>query len=397
MPLMEVLGWSLLHSLWQGALVAALLWIVLQVVRDTLPRVRYMAGLAALVIVLVLPAMNYQRTAQVWRGHRSWLVSAADVVIRGQMVAGRPDPDAVTTELRRRHASVWSDEGTTAALAEMGREPARVLAWLWLAGVLLVLGRLGVESGRARALARSGVPDPGWRAACRSVAARLDIDRPVRVRVTDRMDVPALVGWRWPVILVPRTVAPESVEMEAVLAHELAHVRRHDYLVNLLQNLVEVLLFYSPAAWWISSRIREERECSCDAAAIPAVEGGAARYVRTLLNLEVARPAWAGALSLSSGPLVRRIRRVHARAMDPRGIHWPNAAAALAVAAAVWLQVPALRHPVPLASRVSAASLMLQDLDDMRVVVRTVYPTASAPSPEDRDPCPSPPTPSREA
>ena len=375
MPLMEVVGWSLLHSIWQGALVALLLWAVLQVVRDTLPHARYLVGLVALATLLALPVMNYRQTVDVWKGHRTWLVSTADRVIRGQMAEGRTDPEAVTAELRRRHASIWAgDNGATAVVAETGREPVRALAWLWLAGVLILTGRLVLESRRARRLADSGRPDPRWREACRAAAARIGVNRPVRVRVSDRVDVPALVGWRWPVVLVPPTAPADPDRMAAVLAHELAHVRRHDFLVNLVQTLVEVLLFYSPAAWWVSARIREERECSCDVTALPAVDGGPAGYVRTLLDLETARrPAIAGVLALDGGPLVRRIRRLHARASDTRPIDWRNAAAAILVAAAAWSLAPEPEHPIPLAARVSATSLMLQDLDGMRVVVQTVH------------------------
>lgn len=373
MTALEVVGWSLLHSVWQGALVAALLWVLLRVIRDTLPRVRYVAGLVALTVLLCLPVLNYRETMALWRGHRSWLVSTADHVIRGQLAEGRPDPDAVTAELRRRHASVWADDvGPVALVAERGRELARAVAWLWLAGVLLLGARLVRDGRRARALSACGAPDPGWRAASRAVAARLGVGRPVRVRLTDRVDVPALVGWRWPVVLVPAAARAGPEAMGAILAHELAHVRRHDALVNLIQAVAEVLLFYNPAAWWISARVGEERECSCDAIAIPAVEGGAARYVRTLLAMESSRRAGAAALALTGGSLVRRIRRVHAGARDPRGIHWPRAAAALLVAGMAWAHVPAPRSPVPLAARVSALSLMQQDLEGMQVVVRTV-------------------------
>jgi beta-lactamase regulating signal transducer with metallopeptidase domain len=394
LPLMETLGWSLLHSAWQGALIALVLWAVLQVIRDTMPHARYVLGLVALVTLLALPAVNYRQTEEVWRGHRSWLVSAADVVIRGQLAEGPLDPDAVTADLRRRHATVWAgDTGMTAALAQAGREPAQALAWLWLGGSLLLLGRLGLLSWRACRLAESGAPDPRWRAACRTVAARMDVQRPVRV--TDRVDVPALVGWRWPVILVPDGIQPGPVDMEAILAHELAHVRRHDFLANLLQAVVEAFLFYSPAAWWISSRVREERECSCDATAIPALAGGSVHYARSLLNLETARPV-IGAVALNGGPLVRRIRRVHARSRDPRPIDWRNAAALVLLAATAWAAAPEPRHPIPLAARVSATSLMLQDLDEMRVVVQTVELPGWMPAREDLPACP-PSTTSQEA
>lgn len=387
MAVMEIVGWSLLHSVWQGALVALLLWAVLRVVRDTVPGARYAAGVIALIALLVLPVVNYHQTLDVWQGHRSWLVSTADNVIRGQMAEGRADPEAVTAELRRRHASIWeADTGLTGLVARQGLEPARALGWLWLAGALLLAGRLLLELGRARRLAESGTPDARWRAVCRTVGDRLGVRRPVRVRVTGRVHVPALVGWRWPVILVPPTAPTDPGRMGAVLAHELAHVRRNDFLGNLLQSVAEVLLFYNPAAWWISSRIREERECSCDLTALPAVDGGLGRYVRALMDLETARATARGVLALNGGPLLRRVRRLHGRTRDARPIEWRAAAAVVLVAAAAWSVAPEPGHPVPLAARVSATSLVLQDLDGMEVVVQTVR--LPGPAPRAPEPCP---------
>jgi beta-lactamase regulating signal transducer with metallopeptidase domain len=215
------------------------------------------------------------------------------------------------------------------------------------------------------------------------------VDRPVRVRATDRVDVPALVGWRWPVILVPAGDPPDAESMDAVLAHEIAHVRRHDYLANLLQTVADALLFYSPAAWWISAQIREERECACDVTAVRAIDGGLARYVRTLLSLETRRAPLAGAAALNGGSLVRRVRRLHRRERDGRAIDWPRAAALVLVAATLGSAAPERADPVPLAARVGATSLMLQDLDGMRVVVQAVHFPVPGPTLQPED-CPAP-------
>jgi hypothetical protein len=123
------------------------------------------------------------------------------------------------------------------------------------------------------------------------------------------------------VILAPVGVlvglAPEQVE--ALLAHELAHVRRHDYLVNVLQGIAESLLFYHPAVWWISNQIRAEREHCCDDLAV-AASGDVLVYARALAKLESTRPAhFKAALSANDGSLLRRIRRL----ADPVAAHAP--------------------------------------------------------------------------
>jgi hypothetical protein len=371
-PAIEIIGWSLLQSVWQGGVVALLLWGVLRVLGDGRPGLRHGAAVLALIGLLALPVVNYRETVGVWEGQRAWLVETAEGILRGRVSEGGVvDPTEVAAEVRRRHATAWpGDAGAVGILATRGREPVRALVWVWLAVGLALVARLGLQARRARALAESGRPDPRWRETCRRVGERMAVAGPVRVRITDGVDVPGLIGWRWPVVLVPASVAGvPRAEAEAILAHELAHVRRHDYLVNALQSTAEALLFYSPAAWWISARIREERECSCDAAAIPAVAGGPTEYLRALLSLETARPGRV-ALALNGGPLVRRIRRIHTRARGGRSVGW-RATGAMAVLLSLAAAAP---HGRPtLAARVGATSLVLQDLDALRVVVRTVH------------------------
>lgn len=379
MEVAELAGWALLHSVWQGAIVALGLWGVLRVIRPAAPRLRYGASLLALVVLLALPVLNYRQSVGLWEGHRAWLVETARHIVTDQLAAeGAARPATVTEELRRRHAATWlADSPDARALAE-ARGPVRAFGWLYLVGVLGLGLRLYGSSRRAGRLGDGGRRDRRWSEAAERVASRIGVGRRVRVRVTERVDVPGLVGWWWPVVLVPPSAQRlADREVEAILAHELAHVRRHDYLVNTLQSAAEVLLFYSPAAWWISRRIREERECSCDESAIRAVVGGPAHYLGALLALEYARPGVRGALALTGGPLVRRVRRIHARSVDRRVVAWHNAAAMAVIAGAALLALPSDRPPI--AARVSTASLMLQDLDGMRIVVQTRMPVASSP------------------
>jgi uncharacterized protein (TIGR03435 family) len=134
------------------------------------------------------------------------------------------------------------------------------------------------------------------------------------VRVVDAVfvDGPVVIGWLQPVVLLPVAalagLTPEQVR--AILAHELAHVRRHDAVVNFAQTLAETLLFYHPAVWWVSSRIRAEREHCCDDVAL-AVSGDAYAYASALAELESWRATEPGfSLAATGGPLLRRVARV---------------------------------------------------------------------------------------
>jgi len=152
--------------------------------------------------------------------------------------------------------------------------------------------------------------DEGWELALIRLRRRLGIEHAVTLLESSMAPVPAVVGWLRPVILVPASafagLTPQ--QLEAILAHELAHVRRHDYLVNLLQAAVETLLFYHPAVWWVSSQVRQERESCCDDLAV-SVCGDRLGYARALAALEGLRTPRL-ALGADGGSLLRRIRRL---------------------------------------------------------------------------------------
>ncbi len=162
------------------------------------------------------------------------------------------------------------------------------------------------------------------------------VSRPVALLESCRVDVPVVIGYFRPVILAPVAVLAgmPAGQVEAILLHELAHIRRRDYLVNLLQAVVESLLFYHPAVWWISSVVRAERENCCDDLVL-AARGNAAEYAAALTALEEAR--WAGepALAATGGNLMRRIHRILGRSEPPHAGWKPALSAALITAAAL--------------------------------------------------------------
>src|SRR5205814_4150217 len=123
--------------------------------------------------------------------------------------------------------------------------------------------------------------------------------------------VPAVVGWVRPIVLVPASVFTglTAEQIEALLAHELAHVRRHDYLINLLQTVTETLFFYHPAVWWVSRAIRNERENCCDDLAVE-ICGNTLAYVRALTDLEQMRQGMPRlAMAADGGSLLSRVQR----------------------------------------------------------------------------------------
>ena len=154
----------------------------------------------------------------------------------------------------------------------------------------------------------------GWRQTAVRLSKQLHIGRPVGFLESARVEVPTVIGWLQPVVLLPASalagMAPKQIE--AILAHELAHIRRHDYLVNLLQTLVETLLFYHPAVWWLSRRIRVERENCCDdlAVSFAAIRTPMRRRSPSSKSCAATRRL---ALAATGGSLLQRVRRAARR------------------------------------------------------------------------------------
>jgi beta-lactamase regulating signal transducer with metallopeptidase domain len=241
-----------------------------------------------------------------------------------------------------------------------GAIPGVLLAWL--AGVALLTLRLAggwLWVQRATSRAASPAAEP-WQAMAADLARRLRICRPIRLLESAVVEVPTVIGWLKPVVLIPASalagMAPHQIE--AVLAHELAHVRRHDYLVNLLQAVVETLLFYHPAVWWISRRIRQEREHCCDDLAV-SLCGDRVAYAAALADLEERRGG-AGQLALAAtdGSLLHRVRRLlGAPTHAGRAPGWLAGAIAVLLLSAIAAGAVRQEAPTPPASGESQSTL----------------------------------------
>jgi len=205
------------------------------------------------------------------------------------------------------HAAVW----TISASASQWLLPAVVATWLL--GVFAFSIRLfgGWRfAARLRSTAHPGCT--AWQRTLQKVAKQVGASQSVRLLVSSLVDVPTVIGWLRPVILVPvEHLAGLPFEyIEALLAHELAHIRRRDYLASILQGVAEAVLFYHPAVWWISQQIRAERELCCDDLAVDAI-GDALSYARALAKLESLHPARvAPGLAANGGSLLHRIQRL---------------------------------------------------------------------------------------
>jgi beta-lactamase regulating signal transducer with metallopeptidase domain len=319
-PFVQALGWALLHSIWQGALVALITVCALRLMRGFSAHARYVAATVSLSLMLAAPLLTFSR---LYNSMRDDARAASHTANRsGEEQALKADESRV-----KRSALSQSDAAARAlrpadfapfeGFSENGFAPvARWLALLWLFGIALSSARLFRGWMTTERLKRHGRGSVSL--ACEEsfarMARRLRVNRSVRLYKSVLVEVPTVIGWLRPVVLVPVSafVGLSQPQLEALLAHELAHVRRYDYFVNLLQAVAETLLFYHPAAWWVSARIRAEREHACDDLAVEAC-GCALTYARALAELESMRAGDEPRLALAatgSGSLIGRIRRL---------------------------------------------------------------------------------------
>ncbi len=305
------LGWAVFSFLWQGLLIGLFCAAALRLIPRSSPGGRYAVAGGGLAL--------------------SVLVFCATAVLSGP----NPTGSGAMSELLAEAGYLEADLGS--ALTAVGATPTAVdasLRWipavaaLWALGALWMMLRLVLACGAAHRLrVRSRIAvDDRWQAVADRLCVDLGIRRRVRVFATELADSPLVVGWLRPVVLVPTAtfLVLSAEQLKSVLAHELAHIRRFDPLFNALQAIVEVLLFFHPATWWLSSVIRQEREHCCDLAAVRTT-GGPLPLARALTRLESHRQSSSEmvlAASPKTGFLMTRIQRI----LDVRSAGQPKRA-----------------------------------------------------------------------
>ncbi len=320
----QIAGWVLLHFLWQGSIAAIVVATVLRCCRRASPNVRYIVACVALGTMLGLPLLTAYVLAS----------KSPDATLGANLSLG--DGRSPFAGAAFEAARVAQELISNTARVDVLEPYFPVIVALWLFGVTVLLLRTFRAWYHIRRLHKAALAwtPSSWQLPANRLTQRLRLRKAVRVVEFTAVDVPTVIGWLRPVIILPLAAVAQLSpgQVEAVLAHELAHVRRHDYLVNLLQGVAEAVLFYHPAIWWLSGRLREEREHCCDDLAIE-ICGDRDNYATALAELENRRTtATVLGLAATDGPLLNRIRRI-LQVPGPVRIQPPNWTVTLALAA----------------------------------------------------------------
>lgn len=305
------LGMTLLQFLWQGLLIGVCCGLGLSLLRNAPATYRYLLACAALLACLLWPlAELYAR-------------------LHGQTLA---DIDAGILELAtigfRNKTTSWNTGDWLRHAVSLWALCAALLA------LRVMLGLVWIKRAARTSLPARHAEQQQWQGRLSRMALQFGVRRSVTLQIVEQLASPVTAGCWKPLVLLPAALLggmPPDL-LEALLAHEMAHIRHHDYLINLLQNLIETLLFYHPAVWWISHRLRIERELMADAVAACKL-GEPRRLALALSELEKLQfSTHQLALAANGGNLMDRIQRLCRPA--PRSMNWKAALPMLGVALA---------------------------------------------------------------
>lgn len=302
---LQNMGWTLIHFLWQGLALGAMFAGIAVFCRSA--ATRYALGVSTLAFMLLAPVTTFLLLQ--WEGNaaHAW---------------------TLTSNARPAAPSIFPGDATRMPVPGA---PAVMLLWVveaWFAGVLLLSlrsagGLLVIERLRCK---ESRPLRAVLLEKCLALQRRMGIQRVIQYCECGQLEAPAVIGWIRPMVLLPVTAITglSEVQLEAVIVHELAHIWRWDHFVNLFQIAAETLLFYHPAVWWVSKRVREERENCCDDAAI-SMCGNVVEYARALTLIGQWREAPALAMAVNHSPLAARVMRLlgtttHRRAYPRAGV-----------------------------------------------------------------------------
>jgi beta-lactamase regulating signal transducer with metallopeptidase domain/protein involved in polysaccharide export with SLBB domain len=369
----DALAWALVHFLWQGAALAGVAWALMRLTSSA--SARYVIGVTTMgAMVIALGATFVSLIPSDVPAAPAWATGSPSETAFESAAPVVGDPAAAT---------FVTPEPAPAPAAVPFVLPTTWVLSVWAVGVCLLSVRVFGGWCLTRRIARhagSPVGDDVQHLAKR-ISARLGIRRVVQVVESTRVAVPMMIGWLRPVVLMPPAALAglSPVQLEAILAHEFAHIRRHDYLVNLLQTVVETLLFFHPVVWWLSRAVRRERELCCDDLAVSVCDR--VTYATALSTLaHIRQPSLA--LAATDGVLRDRVRRI----ITPSSTESAKGGwmAMLPIALVVLLAAPAAFSSDPLIITTPSITIeepQVEDADDLVVTAEPVMPTTTVETP----------------
>jgi beta-lactamase regulating signal transducer with metallopeptidase domain len=310
------LGWTLFHSLWQGAVIASLFVLLMVLTRKSRPQVRYIIGVAALLLMFTVSTLTLLITIDSPTLPKKQVTQKTQFSLTSATTSGEIDRVKVNNKQNLKNNLLGS---FISFFKGYFKEHLPLIVTVWLLGMLLYVLKFTGGFMYKKRFKTSGVREPSefWQKKLQVLCNRMGVTKPIRFMESSLVKVPVLVGHFKPVILFPASIIsglPQG-QVEVLLVHELAHILRKDYLINILQHLLDILYFYHPGIRWISSMIRYERENCCDDMAI-SMTGNTLNFAKALTNIYSNSQRIHGtimAITGSKNKLLNRIKRILSR------------------------------------------------------------------------------------
>lgn len=294
----HALGWTLLSSLWQAMILLLLVVIALRMIPSRFSRERYIIACAGMALIVVVNAATF-----------AYLFSQPSTQT-STVIAGNIAAEPAATPIAGPTAGTWFISAMGVLASNM---PLIILCWA-AGAIFFTLRMVSAWWYVSKLRTESSVIDDGWSDRLQVLAGQLGINRVITLAQSARIHSPMVIGCLKPIVLVPMGMLAglPAEQIEAIFIHELAHIRRHDYIINLIQSFIEAIFFFNPFVWIISGIIRREREYCCDDTVV-SKHGSPLAYARALTQLEEARltrAAFALTLAESKNQLLNRIKRI---------------------------------------------------------------------------------------
>lgn len=305
--IIDAIGWTIFHSLWQGVIISFVLAAVLLISNHRSANFRYKLSAGALALLVF-----------------SAIVTFTKVYLPENETGGPATSNLITiiddTSAKEIAEKIQSSDSLKSFISQFENYFSNnipLVVTMWFAGILFFIfkfigGLIYVERLKTRRIYEL---QPEWFDKFSTLKKKALVKESVKIFESALTKMPVAIGYFKPVILLPLGMIsglPQN-QVEAIIVHELAHIKRYDFLVNVLQTLAETIMFYHPAAWWISSVIRSERENCCDDITIELC-GDTLTYSKALFNIQQINSGNAGLALAAIGnesQLFRRIKRMN--------------------------------------------------------------------------------------
>ncbi|MBP6978926.1 MAG: M56 family metallopeptidase [Bacteroidales bacterium] len=319
--MVNALGWMLLHSLWQGFFIVLLYRLIRCFIPPSALKTRYVASLTAL---LLIPILSFCTFIYLYFGQPH----LADIQTHNDQINPVSQQLSVLFQSYDNNAfiSQISFRAFFDRLLSFINSHLDLVSSIWMIGMLVFICRFAGGYLYSRHLKSSCVypVDDTWKNRIEDLRQRMHIRRRVGFYESVKIRIPSVIGFFKPVILIPLGAVAQIPpgQLEAVLVHELTHIYRKDYLVNMIQIFIETIFFFHPAVWWLSVRIRSEREFICDDLSLTYCKDPVT-YIKALASLQelsARPPVFAAALATSKNQLLIRIKRM----VNPKSLKQEN-------------------------------------------------------------------------